>query len=142
MAKGMQNMMKQAQKLQQQMMAMQGEMAKKTVEGSAGGGMVTAVIPIGIGKQADAIIVFGKLLERFTEMFFVERLPIRHGAGRQIIIDPIGIPAIIKNTSSESIRLADVNFSRRVDPEADRVSHEWFTRNQLRFQTIGQLQPL
>ena len=44
MAKGMQNMMKQAQKLQQQMVAMQEEMGKKVVEGSAGGGMVTAMV--------------------------------------------------------------------------------------------------
>ncbi len=44
MAKGMQNMMKQTQKLQQQMVAMQEEMAQQTVEGSAGGGMVTAVV--------------------------------------------------------------------------------------------------
>jgi nucleoid-associated protein EbfC len=44
MAKGMQNMMKQAQKLQQQMVTMQEEMGKKIVEGSAGGGMVTAMV--------------------------------------------------------------------------------------------------
>ena len=44
MAKGFGNMMKQAQKLQQQMMHMQEEMAKKTVEGSAGGGMVTVTM--------------------------------------------------------------------------------------------------
>ncbi|MBT4484954.1 MAG: YbaB/EbfC family nucleoid-associated protein [Candidatus Latescibacteria bacterium] len=40
MAKGFGNMMKQAQKLQKQMMEMQEEIAQKTVEGSAGGGMV------------------------------------------------------------------------------------------------------
>ncbi len=43
MAKGFGNMMKQAQKLQKQMMEMQEEMAAKTVEGTAGGGMVKVV---------------------------------------------------------------------------------------------------
>ena len=46
--KGMGNMMKQAQKLQSKMMKMQEEMGNKTVEGSAGGGMVKAVAD---GKQ-------------------------------------------------------------------------------------------
>jgi DNA-binding YbaB/EbfC family protein len=41
--KGMGNMMKQAQKLQTQMLKLQEEMAAKTVETSAGGGMVTVV---------------------------------------------------------------------------------------------------
>jgi len=40
MAKGFGNLMKQAQKMQQQMMKMQEELAGKTVEASAGGGMV------------------------------------------------------------------------------------------------------
>ena len=40
MSKGLGNMMKQAQKLQKQMMEMQEEISKKTVEGSSGGGMV------------------------------------------------------------------------------------------------------
>ncbi|MGD8251002.1 MAG: YbaB/EbfC family nucleoid-associated protein [Desulfobacterales bacterium] len=39
----MKNMMKQAQKLQTKMLKMQEEMAAKTIEGSAGGGMVKAV---------------------------------------------------------------------------------------------------
>ena len=39
--KGFGNMMKEAQKLQQQMAAMQEEIGKKTVEATAGGGMVT-----------------------------------------------------------------------------------------------------
>ena len=39
---GMGNMMKQAQKLQKKMMEVQEELGKKTVEGSAGGGMVKA----------------------------------------------------------------------------------------------------
>ena len=39
--KGMGNMMKEAQRLQQQMMAMQEEIGKKKVDASAGGGMVT-----------------------------------------------------------------------------------------------------
>ena len=39
--KGMGNMMKEAQRLQQQMMAMQEEVGKKKVEATAGGGMVT-----------------------------------------------------------------------------------------------------
>ena len=41
--KGMGNMMKQAQKLQSKMMRMQEELAAKTVETSAGGGMITVV---------------------------------------------------------------------------------------------------
>ena len=39
--KGFGNMMKEAQKLQQQMMAMQEEVGKRKVEATAGGGMVT-----------------------------------------------------------------------------------------------------
>jgi len=45
---GMANMMKQAQKLQAKMMKVQEELAEKTIEASAGGGMVTAVAN---GKQ-------------------------------------------------------------------------------------------
>ena len=41
--KGMANMMKQAQKLQSQMMKLQEEMAGKTVETTSGGGMVKVV---------------------------------------------------------------------------------------------------
>ena len=41
--KGMANMMKQAQKLQAKMMKLQEEMAEKTVESTAGGGMVKVV---------------------------------------------------------------------------------------------------
>ena len=41
--KGMGNMMKQAQKLQAKMAKMQEELANRTVEGTAGGGMVTVV---------------------------------------------------------------------------------------------------
>jgi len=41
--KGMGNMMKQAQKLQSQMMRLQEELAEKTVEAAAGGGMVKVV---------------------------------------------------------------------------------------------------
>ena len=41
--KGMGNMMKQAQKLQSQMLKLQEEMAGKTVETTAGGGMVKVV---------------------------------------------------------------------------------------------------
>ena len=46
--KGFGNMMKEAQKLQQQMMALQEEVARRTVEATAGGGMVTVVAN---GKQ-------------------------------------------------------------------------------------------
>jgi DNA-binding protein YbaB len=42
--KGMGNMMKQAQKLQSQMLKLQEEMAEKTVETTAGGGMVKVVL--------------------------------------------------------------------------------------------------
>ncbi|MDJ0831041.1 MAG: YbaB/EbfC family nucleoid-associated protein [Desulfobacterales bacterium] len=41
--KGMGNMMKQAQKLQSKMLKMQEELAEKTVEAAAGGGMVKVV---------------------------------------------------------------------------------------------------
>ncbi|MFH2220503.1 MAG: YbaB/EbfC family nucleoid-associated protein [Pseudomonadota bacterium] len=41
--KGMGNMMKQAQKLQSRMLKLQEELAEKTVEATAGGGMVKAV---------------------------------------------------------------------------------------------------
>ena len=41
--KGMGNMMKQAQKLQSKMLKMQEELAEKTVESSAGGGMISVV---------------------------------------------------------------------------------------------------
>ena len=47
-AKGIGDLMRQAQKLQTQMAKVQEEMAEKTVEGSAGGGMVTV---IATGKQ-------------------------------------------------------------------------------------------
>jgi len=43
MNKGFGNMMKQAQKLQKQMLEMQEEIGKKTVEGSSGGGMVRVI---------------------------------------------------------------------------------------------------
>jgi DNA-binding YbaB/EbfC family protein len=46
--KGMGNMMKQAQQLQAKMAKMQEELAEKTIEGSAGGGMVKVVAS---GKQ-------------------------------------------------------------------------------------------
>lgn len=42
--KGMGNMLKQAQKLQSKMVKMQEEMADKTVEATAGGGMVKVVV--------------------------------------------------------------------------------------------------
>jgi nucleoid-associated protein EbfC len=42
--KGFGNMMKEAQKLQQQMAALQEEVGKRTVEATAGGGMVTVVM--------------------------------------------------------------------------------------------------
>ena len=45
---GIQNIMKQAQKLQSKMMKIQDEVAEKTVEASSGGGMITAVVN---GKQ-------------------------------------------------------------------------------------------
>jgi hypothetical protein len=48
MAKGLGNMMKQAQQMQQKMERVQQEMEKQEVEASAGGGMVTVVVN---GKQ-------------------------------------------------------------------------------------------
>jgi len=44
MSKGLGDMMKQAQKLQSKMMELQEELAGKTIEASAGGGMVTVMI--------------------------------------------------------------------------------------------------
>jgi DNA-binding YbaB/EbfC family protein len=55
--KGMGNMVKQAQKLQSQMMKMQEELASRTVEASAGGGMVKAVAN---GKQQIESILIEK----------------------------------------------------------------------------------
>ena len=55
--KGMANMMKQAQKLQSQMMKLQEEMAEKTVETTSGGGMVKVVAN---GKQQIASITIEK----------------------------------------------------------------------------------
>ena len=46
--KGFGNIMKEAQKLQQQMLAMQEEIAKRKVDATAGGGMVTVEVN---GKQ-------------------------------------------------------------------------------------------
>jgi DNA-binding YbaB/EbfC family protein len=48
MSKGLGDLMKQAQRLQSKMMALQEELAGKTVEATAGGGMVTVVVN---GKQ-------------------------------------------------------------------------------------------
>lgn len=48
MSKGLGDLMKQAQKLQAKMMALQEELAGKTVEATAGGGMVSVVVN---GKQ-------------------------------------------------------------------------------------------
>jgi DNA-binding YbaB/EbfC family protein len=48
MSKGLGDLMKQAQKLQSKMMELQEELAGKTVEATAGGGMVAVVIN---GKQ-------------------------------------------------------------------------------------------
>lgn len=48
MAKGLSGMLKQAQKMQEQMTKLQEEAAKKTTEATSGGGMVTAVVN---GKQ-------------------------------------------------------------------------------------------
>ena len=44
MSKGLGDMMKQAQKLQSKMMELQEELAGKTIEATAGGGMVTVVV--------------------------------------------------------------------------------------------------
>ncbi len=44
MAKGRSGMMKQVQKMQKKMMQLQEEIAQRRVEGTAGGGMVTAVV--------------------------------------------------------------------------------------------------
>ena len=44
MAKGMSGMMKRMQRMQKKMMQLQEEIAERRVEGTAGGGMVTAVV--------------------------------------------------------------------------------------------------
>jgi nucleoid-associated protein EbfC len=44
MAKGFGDMMKQAQKLQKQMLDIQNEVGDKTIEGTSGGGMVTVTV--------------------------------------------------------------------------------------------------
>jgi len=44
MAKGMSGMMKRVQRMQKKMMQLQEELAHQRVEGTAGGGMVTAVV--------------------------------------------------------------------------------------------------
>ena len=42
----MQNMMKQMQKMQKEMMKAQEELGEKTIEGTAGGGMVTVIVTV------------------------------------------------------------------------------------------------
>ncbi|KJS28503.1 MAG: nucleoid-associated protein [Desulfatitalea sp. BRH_c12] len=54
---GMGNMMKQAQKLQSKMLKIQEELAEKTVEGTAGGGMIKVVAN---GRQQVVSIVMEK----------------------------------------------------------------------------------
>jgi nucleoid-associated protein EbfC len=51
----MQQIMKQAQKMQQQLVAAQEELAAKTVEGTAGGGLVTATLT-GSGELTALVI--------------------------------------------------------------------------------------
>lgn len=57
MMKGMGNMLKQAQKMQARILKMQEELAGRTIEGSAGGGMVKAVAN---GKQKIVSITIEK----------------------------------------------------------------------------------
>ncbi|MEW6260225.1 MAG: YbaB/EbfC family nucleoid-associated protein [Thermodesulfobacteriota bacterium] len=57
MMKGMGNMLKQAQKMQARILKMQEELAGRTIEGSAGGGMVKAVAN---GKQQIVSITIEK----------------------------------------------------------------------------------
>jgi hypothetical protein len=57
MAKGMGDMMKQVAKMQKKFEEIQGELEQKTVEGSAGGGMVKAVAN---GKQEIVSITIDK----------------------------------------------------------------------------------
>jgi hypothetical protein len=51
----MQQLMKQAQQMQQQLMAAQAELAQASVQGSAGGGLVTATLT-GAGELTDLVI--------------------------------------------------------------------------------------
>jgi DNA-binding YbaB/EbfC family protein len=57
MSKGLGNMMKQAQMMQQKMARMQEELGARQVEASAGGGMVTAVVN---GRQQVLSLVIEK----------------------------------------------------------------------------------
>jgi nucleoid-associated protein EbfC len=50
-----QQLMKQAQKMQQELMAAQAQLAESVVQGSAGGGMVTATLT-GAGELTDLVI--------------------------------------------------------------------------------------
>ena len=61
--KGFGNIMKEAQKLQAQMEAMQAEAAKKLVDATAGGGMVTVVAN---GKQESRLVQIGLKGDSFT----------------------------------------------------------------------------
>ena len=57
MSKGLGNIMKQAQMMQQKMARLQEELASRQIEASAGGGMVTAVVN---GKQQIVSLVIEK----------------------------------------------------------------------------------
>ena len=63
---GMQNMLKQAQKMQEKMLAAQNELDTLTVEGQAGGGMVT-VVATG-KKEIVSIRIEPEVLEEDVEM--------------------------------------------------------------------------
>jgi len=68
MAKGLGNIMKQAQMMQQKMAKLQEELAERTIEATSGGGMVTAVAN---GKQQ---IVSLKIEKEVVDPEDIERL--------------------------------------------------------------------
>jgi len=72
--KGMANMMKQAQKLQNKMMKLQDELSNRSVEGSAGGGMVRVKAT---GKhQIESIEIEQDVIKELVEKIIVNSEPI------------------------------------------------------------------
>ena len=63
---GMQGLMKQAQKMQKDIEKAQEELAKETVEGSAGGGMV--IVKANGKKQITSVKIAPEILEEDVEM--------------------------------------------------------------------------
>ncbi len=71
MSKGLGNIMKQAQMMQQKMARMQEELAQRQVDASAGGGMVTAVVN---GKQQILSLVIDRSVVDPTDVEMLQDL--------------------------------------------------------------------